>query len=90
MHCLAYSSGARSVGIETFGRTSDFTQRFVFDGGIWDDECLESRELSKSVGDVALLDTDAKTEETSDRSVVDDEAVDALIFSTLVGKGPLF
>lgn len=67
-----------------------FTHCFAFDGVTWDDDCLESRELSKSVGDVALLDTDANAEETSDRSVVDDDAVDARICSTLVRKIPLF
>ena len=76
MHCLAYSSGAISTGIETFGRTLSFTHRFAFDGVTWEDDCLESRELSKSAGDVALLDKDANDEETSDRSVVDDDAVD--------------
>jgi hypothetical protein len=90
MHCLAYSSGAISVGIETFGRTLSFTHRFAFDEVTWDDDCLESRELSKSAGEVALLDTDANAEETSDRSVVDDDDVDARICSTLVRKTPLF
>lgn len=90
MHCLAYSSGAMSVGIETFGRTLSFTHRFDFDGVTWDDDCLESLEFSKSAGEVALLDTDASADETSERSVVDEDAVDARMCSTLVRETPLF
>lgn len=37
-----------------------------------------------------MLDTDANAEETSERSVVDEDAVDARICSTLVRKTPLF
>jgi hypothetical protein len=39
---------------------------------------------------VALLDADANAEETSERSVVDDDAVDARICSTRVRETPLF
>jgi hypothetical protein len=90
MHCLAYSSGAMSIGIETLGRTLSFAHRFAFDGVTWDDDCLESLEISKSAGEVALLDTDASAKEASERSVVDDDAVDARISSTLVRETPLF
>ena len=84
MHCLAYSCGAISVGIETLGRISYFDHGFCFDVGGWDDDCVASLERSLSVGDVDLLDVDTIMEETSEGSVVVDEAIEAPTFSTLV------
>lgn len=57
--------------------------------GGWDDDCVASLELSISVGGVALLDIEASKEETSEGSVVVDEAIEAPTFSALVNVAPL-
>ena len=57
--------------------------------GGWDDDCVASLERSISVGGVALLDTEASKEETSEGSVVVDEAIEAPTFSTLVNVASL-
>lgn len=79
MHCLAYSDGAISVGMDTLGRTL-YVLRFVF----WD-ECLAvSLEVaSKPVGDVALLDIEDRADETSSISVTMDEAIEPRALSGL-------
>ena len=77
IHCLAYSDGAISVGIETFGRTSYLGRRFPEDGD------FESSLGSIPVGDVALLDTDEWPEEASDISVIIDEAKESRALSGL-------
>lgn len=78
MHCLAYSEGAISVGIETFGRTSYFGRCFpVCEAGF-----VFSLELpSKSVGDVALLEIEDRAEEPSSMSVAMDEAIESRALS---------
>ncbi len=59
IHCLAYSEGAISVGIETLGRTSYFGRWVIFCGA----DFILSLELpSKPVGDVALLETEDRAE----------------------------
>lgn len=71
MHCLAYSDGAMSVGIETFGRTSYLERCFC---GL---DLLSTLGLiSKSVGEVALLERDDRAEEASSISVVMDDAIE--------------
>jgi hypothetical protein len=57
--------------------------------GGWDDDCVASLERSISVGGVALLDKEANREETSEGSVVVDEAIEAPTFSILVKVAPL-
>ena len=77
MHCLAYSEGAISVGIEIFGRTSYFG-RFPF----CEVAFVVSLELpSKPVGDVALLDiAEERAEEASSMSAMD-EAIESRALS---------
>ena len=80
MHCLAYSLGAISVGIETFGRTSYFGRRFL----VCETDFVVSLEpTSNPVGDVALLDIDERADETSSTSVVMDDAIESRALSGL-------
>lgn len=85
MHCLAYSDGAISVGIDTLGRTSYFSRRFV----VFDAVFVVSLELgSKLVGEVALLDIDERADEASSMSVVMDDAIESRALSGLRCKLP--
>lgn len=85
MHCRAYSDGAMSVGMDTLGRTSYFSRRFL----VWDSFLVVSLELeSKPVGEVALLDIDESADEASSRSVVMDEAIESRALSGLRCKLP--
>ena len=74
IHCLAYSEGAISVGIETFGRTSYFGRCLPVCEAVF----VFSLELpSKPDGDVALLDIEDRAEEPSSMSVAMDEAIES-------------
>jgi hypothetical protein len=76
IHCLAYSEGAISVGIETFGRTSYFVRCLPVC------DFVVSLELpSKPVGDVALLEIEESAEEPSSTSVAIDEAIESRALS---------
>lgn len=80
MHCLAYSLGARSVGIETLGRIEYFCRCLPkFDAFL-----VVSLELgSKSVGEVALLDIEERAEEASSMSVIMEDAMESRALSGL-------
>lgn len=64
MHCLAYSDGWISIGIETLGRTLYFGRCFELG------ELFEVSRESTPIGDVALLDTEERDEENSEVSVI--------------------
>jgi hypothetical protein len=79
IHCLAYSEGAMSVGIETLGRTS-YLGRFPPS----EDRFVGSLELaSKPVGVVALLDNEERAEEPSSNSIVMEEVIESRALSGL-------
>lgn len=72
IHCLAYSEGAISAGIEILGRTS-YVRRFVFrDVGL----AVSLDVVSKPVGEVALLDIEDRADETSSASVTIEEVIE--------------
>jgi hypothetical protein len=48
--------------MEALGRVLYFGRGFKSAAGAWDDKYVASLEVSKSVGDVALLDTDDNAE----------------------------
>ena len=74
MHCLAYSEGDMSVGMETLGRTS-YLERC---DPVCDPAFVVSLELpSNPVGDVALLEMEESAEEMSSISVAMDEAIES-------------
>ena len=85
MHCLAYSEGAISVGIETFGRISYFSRLFPVSAAVFDDS-FEPK--SNPVGEVALLDNEDRADEPSSMSVVIDEAIESRALSGLRCKLP--
>ena len=73
IHCRAYSEGAISVGIDTFGRTSYFRRCLpVCEAGF----VFSLELLSKSIGDVALLEIEDRAEKPSSMSVAMDEAIE--------------
>lgn len=77
IHCLAYSEGAISVGMEILGRTS-YVWRFVArDLGLAGSLDV----ISKPVGEVALLDIDERADEMSSTSVAIEEAIEARALS---------
>lgn len=85
MHCLAYSLGAISVGIETLGRISYFSRCLpTFEAFL-----VVSLELgSKSVGEVALLDIEERAEEASSISVIIEDAMESRALSGLRRRLP--
>lgn len=72
MHCIAYSRSARPGGIETFGRTSYLflgTSRERLGRGVDNCGADTSFELSPpSTGVVALLESEDRTEDSSEGS----------------------
>jgi hypothetical protein len=79
IHCLAYSEGAISVGIEILGRTSNVCRFAVCDV----DFGASLEFVSKPVGEVALLDIEDRAEEASSISVIIEEAIEARVLSGL-------
>ncbi len=80
IHCLAYSLGAMSVGIETFGRTSNLSRRSaILEAGF----VVSLERPSNPVGDVALLDIEERADETSSMSVTIDDAIESRALSGL-------
>jgi hypothetical protein len=93
MHCIAYSCGARSEGIDTFGRTSYLLLGISRDlaigkgGGGWFGSSLEP---SLSTGVVALLDkvdNGDESSEWSERTDVDDPKDEFLTSSVTRATG---
>jgi hypothetical protein len=70
MHCIAYSLGSKSVGMDTLGRTSYFRRGALLGCG-WPTAgrmgATASLELSTSTGVVALLVGDGGRDDRSDR-----------------------
>jgi hypothetical protein len=79
IHCLAYSEGAMSVGIEILGRTSYVRRFFDCDEGL----AVSLEVVSKPEGEVALLDTEDRADEISSTSVAMEEAIEPLALSGL-------
>lgn len=85
IHCLAYSLGARSVGIETLGRTSYLGRCVV----AYRDFLGASLKLwSNPVGEVALLDIDESAEDASSLSVAIEEAIESRALSDFKCRWP--
>ncbi len=85
MHCLAYSLDAMSVGMETRGRTSCFRlgMRPAGRRGL-----VDSRELSTSIGEVALLDSDESEEVESSISVPPGDGTESRALSVRLTRLP--
>ena len=77
IHCLAYSAGDLSVGIDCLGRTSYCCRRIP----ATETPFVYSFEPSNPVGDVDILERDVRAEEASSRSVFIVEAIESRALS---------
>ena len=78
MHCRAYSGAAMSVGIDTRGRTLNLRRP-------GSDMCVCSLDrVSKSAGEVALLDNEEIAEELSVASVRIEDVIESVASSDFI------